>query len=80
MEGFSLRRIGTHSICASGAMQLYLNDVTEEKIKKIGRWKSATWLTYIHSQISAVTAGLSSRMARPVVYHNIATRDKDAEP
>jgi hypothetical protein len=56
-------------------MQLFLNDVPEAKIKKIGRWKSATsWLTYIHDQISAASEGLSIRMSRPVVYYNIATR------
>jgi hypothetical protein len=74
MEGFALHRIGTHSIRASGAMQLFLNEVSEAKIKKIGRWKSATWLSYIHSQISAVSEGLSRKMVRPVVYYNIATR------
>jgi hypothetical protein len=74
LEGFALNRIGTHSIRASGAMQLFLNGVSEAQIKKIGRWKSATWLSYIHSQISAVSEGLSRRMVRPVVYYNIATR------
>jgi hypothetical protein len=74
MEGFALHRIGSHSIRASGAMQLFLNNVSKAKIKKIGRWKSATWLSYIHSQISAVSEGLSRKMVRPVVYYNIATR------
>ena len=37
MEGFALDWIGTHSIRASGAMQLYLNGVSEAKIMKIGR-------------------------------------------
>jgi hypothetical protein len=75
LESFALHRIGSHLIRASGAMQLFLNDVSEARIKKIGRWKSATWLSYIHSQISAVSEGLYRRMVRPVVYYNIATRN-----
>jgi hypothetical protein len=74
LEGFALNRIGPHSIRASGAMALYLNNVTEQQICIIGRWKSKTWMTYIHSQISAVSAGVSRIMARPVVFHNIAVR------
>jgi hypothetical protein len=74
LEGFELNRIGPHSIRASGAMALYLNNVSEQQICLIGRWKSKTWMTYIHTQISAVSAGLSRLMARPVVFHNIAVR------
>jgi hypothetical protein len=74
LEGFELNRIGPHSIRASGAMALYLNNVPEQKICLIGRWKSKTWMTYIHTQIAAVTTGVSRLMARPVVFHNIAVR------
>jgi hypothetical protein len=35
LEGFALHHIGTHSIHTSGAMQLFLNDVSEACIKKI---------------------------------------------
>jgi hypothetical protein len=77
MEGFSLDRIGPHSIRASGAMQLHLNGITEAKIMKIGRWKSKTWLTYIHNQIAAVTAGVLRLMSRPIVYYNVAVRQQE---
>jgi hypothetical protein len=46
MEGFALNRSGPHLIRASGAMALYLNNVSEQQICIIGRWKSKTWLTY----------------------------------
>jgi hypothetical protein len=36
MEGFVLYRVGTHSIRASGAMQLYLNGIYKAKIIKSG--------------------------------------------
>jgi hypothetical protein len=76
MEGFALDRIGTHTIRALGAMQLYLNGISEAKIMKIGRWKSKTWLTYIQNQIAAVTAGVARLKARPIVYYNVAVRQQ----
>jgi hypothetical protein len=74
MEGFALNRIGPHSIRASGAMALYLNSITEKQICILGQWKSQTWLTYIHTQISAILAGKSRIMSQPGVFHNIAIR------
>jgi hypothetical protein len=74
MEGFELDRIGPHSIRASGAMHLYLNAVPEATIMNIGRWQSRTWLTYIHNQIAAVTAGVSRIMLRPIPFYNTAVR------
>ena len=71
-KGFTASRIGSHSIRASGAMALYLNDVDPNLIKKLGRWRSDTWLTYIHNQIGALTEGLAKKMARPIVFHNVA--------
>jgi hypothetical protein len=66
--------LGPHSIRASGAMALYLNGVTEEQICILGQWKSKTWLTYIHTQIAAISAGVSRAMSRPIVFHNVAVR------
>jgi hypothetical protein len=74
MEGFELDRIGTHSIRASGAMHLFLNNVAEATIMNIGRWQRQTWLTYIHNQIAAVTAGVSRFMSRPIPFYNTAVR------
>jgi hypothetical protein len=73
-EGFDLDRIGPHSIRASGAMALYLNGSAESTIKLMGRWRSTTWLTYIHTQIAAFSAGLSRKMSRPVLVQNIGGR------
>jgi hypothetical protein len=70
--GFTTSRIGSHSIRASGAMALYLNAVDPNLIKKLGRWRSDTWLTYIHNQIGELTEGLATKMSRPIVFHNVA--------
>jgi hypothetical protein len=71
-KGFIQSRIGSHSIRASGAMALYLNAVDPTLIKKLGRWRSDTWLTYIHNQIGELTEGLATKMSRPIVFHNVA--------
>jgi hypothetical protein len=72
-RGFTPTRIGSHSIRASGAMALYLNKVDPTLIKKLGRWRSDTWLTYVHTQVGELTKGLATTMSRPIVFHNVAT-------
>jgi hypothetical protein len=69
-----MNRLGPHSIRTSGAMALYLNGVMEQQICILGQWKSKTWLTYIHTQIAAISASVSLVMSRPVVFRNIAVR------
>ncbi len=71
-QGFALSQVSSHSLRAGGAMALKLHGYDRDTIKKIGRWSSDTFLTYIHEQISAFSAGLSSAMAIPIPFHNIA--------
>jgi integrase len=72
-SGYSVARVSAHSLRASGAMALRLDDVGEDLIKKLGRWSSSTWLTYIHAQISSLTAGLSERMFVHHVFYNVGS-------
>jgi hypothetical protein len=72
-SGYSPSRVSAHSLRASGAMALRLNNVGEDLIKKLGRWSSSTWLTYIHAQISSLTAGLSERMVVHHVFYNVGS-------
>jgi hypothetical protein len=69
--GYSVRRISAHSLRAGGAMAMKLSGADEALIKKVGRWSSSTWLTYIHSQISTLTAGLAERMAVSRLFFNV---------
>ena len=62
-QGYNMRRIGTHSLRASGAMALKLQGAADSTIMKMGRWSNTTYLTYIHAQIGALNAGLAARMA-----------------
>ena len=54
-------------------MALKLNGYDEVVIQKLGRWSSNTYLRYIHSQIGALTAGVSGSMAHPHPFVNIAS-------
>jgi integrase len=70
--GYSMSQVSAHSLRASGAMALKLNGHDEATIKKLGRWSSSTWLTYIHAQISTLTAGLSESMTVQHLFTNVA--------
>ena len=70
-QGYNSKRISAHSLRASGAMALKLSGASDSTIKKAGRWSSDTWLTYIHSQIGDLAAGLSERMAVEHLFHNV---------
>ena len=71
-SGYDLSRVGAHSLRASGAMALWLSGHSAEVIMKMGRWRTQTFLTYIHSQIAALTVGTSRKMACPIAFHNVA--------
>ena len=70
-SGYTLSRIGAHSLRASGAMALWLSGHGPEAIMKLGRWRTQTFLTYIHAQIAQLTAGTSIKMRQPVLFHNV---------
>ena len=71
-KGFPPSSISSHSLRAGGAMAMHLNGVPRDTIRKQGRWSSDTFLMYIHEQISAFSAGLSSRMSQNIGWFNIA--------
>jgi hypothetical protein len=70
-SGYSLSRIGAHLLRASGAMTLWLPGHGPEAIMKLGRWRTQTFLTYIHAQIAKLTRGTSIKMRQPVLFHNV---------
>ena len=72
-KGYKIDRVGSHSLRASGAMALKLNNVDTETIQKIGRWSGSTFLVYIHSQIGALNAGISERMSTRISFHNVGS-------
>ena len=70
--GFATTQVGSHSLRAGGAMAMQLNGIDATIIKKHGRWSSNTFLTYIHEQIGALTAGVSHKMATYIPFYNFS--------
>ena len=70
-QGFSLARIGTHSLRSGGAMALRLAGYDDATIKKLGRWSSNTYLLYIQTQIAQLSHGVATSMARRLHFHNV---------
>jgi hypothetical protein len=62
-QGYTITRIGTHSLRSGGAMHLKLAGYDNDIIQKLGRWSSNTYLQYIQTQIGQLTAGVAQRMA-----------------
>ena len=71
-QGFQLTDVSSHSLRAGGAMALKLHGYDRDTIKKMGRWSSDTFLTYIHEQIGAFSAGISTKMAIAIPFHNMS--------
>ena len=71
-RGYTPEDVSSHSLRAGGAMALFLNGASTITIRKMGRWRSDTFLMYIHEQISAFNAGLSVKMCREIAFHHIA--------
>lgn len=70
--GYTESDISSHSLRAGGAMAMHLNGVDPNTIRKMGRWKSNTFLMYIHEQISAFATGVSIKMSTHIQFRHIA--------
>ena len=71
-SGFDPKLVSSHSLRAGGAMAMKLNGIDRDTIKKFGQWSSDTFLMYLHKQISAFSAGVSTRMSKYINFHNIS--------
>ena len=70
--GYEEGDISSHSLRAGGAMAMHLNGIDPNTIQKMGRWKSNTFLMYIHEQISAFATGVSVKMSNAIPFRHIA--------
>ena len=70
-RGYTINRISSHSLRAGGAMAMKLRGASDSTIMRVGRWTSLTYLTYIHSQIGALTAGVAWRMSTAFTFQNV---------
>jgi len=71
-SGFPLHRLSSHSLRAGGAMALHQGGAQEYVIKKLGRWSSDTFMTYIHAQLSSFSKDLALAMSTQQPFHNLA--------
>ena len=70
-KGYILTRISSHSLHASGAMAMKLSGALDSTIMHVGRWTSLTYLTYIHTHIGALTAGVAWHMSTTFTFQNV---------
>ncbi len=52
-------------------MAMKLSGATDSPIMRIGRWTSLTYLTYIHTQIGALLAGVAWKMSQCFPFQNV---------
>ena len=64
--------VGAHSLRAGGAMAMKLNGCSTEEIMKHGRWRSLTFMMYIHNQIAHLSSDISQRMNTDLPFVNIS--------
>ncbi len=70
-RGYTLDHISPHSLRAGGAMAMKLSGASDSMIMKVGWWTLLRYLTYIHSQIGMLTAGLAWRMSTAFTFQNM---------
>ena len=70
-KGYTVDRVSSHSLRAGGAMGMKLSGAMDSTIMQIGRWTSLTYLTYIYSQIGALSAGVDWRMSQQFTFQNV---------
>jgi hypothetical protein len=70
-KGYMVDGVSLHSLHAGGAMAMKLSGATDSTIMWIGRWASLTYLTYIHSQIGALSAGVVWKMSQQLIFQNV---------
>ena len=68
---YTVDRVSLHSLRAGGAMAMKLSGAADSTIMQIGQWMSLTYLTYIHSQIGALSAGVAWRMSQQLTFQNV---------
>ena len=69
--GIASADVGLHSIRASAAMGMYLNQVPVYAIMLLGRWSSDAFLRYIRKQVTEFSNNVSRQMIRNATYYQV---------
>ena len=67
----SPNQVSSHSLRAGGAFALHQANVHPHTIQIMGRWRSDTFMQYIHEQFTAFSTNLSTLMSQARLTHNI---------
>ena len=70
--GYEQGDISSHSLRAGGAMAMHLNKCSDIQIRKMGRWRSDTFLMYIHEQLTAFSLGVSKLMSNEIKFRPVS--------
>ena len=70
-RGYSLNRVSSYSLRAGGAMAMKLCGASDSTIMHVGWWTCLTYLTYVHTQIGSLTAGLAGKMTTAFTFQNV---------
>jgi hypothetical protein len=70
-KGYTLDRVSSHNLQDRGAMAMKLSSATDSTIMRIGWWTSLMYLTYIHSQIGALSMGIAWKMSQEFTFQNV---------
>ena len=71
-KGIAIDRINTHSLRSGGANALSLAGYSDRQIRKIGRWRGATFKEYIREELAGFSAGMSKSMKKNFKFVNIS--------
>ena len=71
--GFTKEEVGLHSIRSGGAMAMFLSNVSEIIIQRVGRWESTAFLEYIREQVENFTHGVSRRMLENENFYHLSS-------
>ena len=72
-KGSTLSCVSSHSPRAGGAMALKLSGASDSTIMRVGHETSLTYLTYIHTQIGALTPGVAWNMSTAFTFQNVGS-------
>ena len=70
-NGITTDMVSSHSLRAGGATAMKMHGYSDTRIQKMGRWRGATFLQYIHHQIQAFSKGISRKMNKEIKHFNI---------
>ena len=72
--GFTVSRLGTHSIRSGAATAMFLAGVPAETIQLIGWWCSQAFLRYIRIEVQQLTRGVSTFMTLNPEFYTIGNQ------